>query len=272
MSESLRELEVLALDCQAGGSTPAYGDLLELGWASCTGAGLAGPVWSRWIAPRTDRPVSWAVRELTGWSEACLAQAIGEREAWAELRGETARFTARGAAPAGVPTVIHFARFELTFLRDVCERLDGGAPLPLDVVCLHTIAARLFPDLPRRNIRALAGYLGHSPANGRRAAGHVEATAFIWSAVLPLLEGAGVESWSALKEWLDAPAPATRPRNARRVYPLAAERRAALPDRPGVYRFLRRNGDVLYVGKATSLKKRVAGHFKGRGPVTERGL
>jgi DNA polymerase-3 subunit epsilon len=56
------------------------------------------------------------------------------------------------------------------------------------------------------------------------------------------------------------------------VYPLAAERRAALPEGPGVYRFLRRNGDVLYVGKATSLKKRVAGHFKARGPVTERGL
>lgn len=272
MSESLRELEVLALDCQAGGSTPAYGDMLELGWASCSAAGLAGPVRSCWIVPRTARPIPWAVRELTGWSEACVADAVDERQAWAELRGETARVSARGAAPAGVPTVIHFARFELAFLRDVCDRLDGGAQLPLDVVCLHAIAARLFPELPRRNIRALAGYLGHSPAHGRRSAGHVEATAFIWSAVLPLLEGAGVDSWSALKSWLAAPAPAPRPRHARRVYPLAAERRAALPDRPGVYRFLRRNGDVLYVGKATSLKKRVAGHFKSRGPVTERGL
>jgi hypothetical protein len=39
-----------------------------------------------------------------------------------------------------------------------------------------------------------------------------------------------------------------------------------------VYRFLRKNGDVVYVGKATSLKKRVASHFKSRGPATERGL
>jgi DNA polymerase-3 subunit epsilon len=39
-----------------------------------------------------------------------------------------------------------------------------------------------------------------------------------------------------------------------------------------VYRFLRKNGDVVYVGKAASLKKRVAGHFKSRGPATERGL
>src|SRR5882757_8850691 len=199
MHESLRELEVLALDCQASGSTPAYGDMLELGWATCTGAGLAGPVRSRWIVPRTLRPIPWPVRELTGWSEACVAQAVDERAAWAELCGETAQVAVRRAAPAGVPAVIHFARFERAFLRDVCDRLDGGAPLPFDIVCLHSIAARLFPDLPRRNIRALAGYLGHSPASGRRAAGHVEATAFIWSAVLPLLEGAGVDSWTALK-------------------------------------------------------------------------
>ena len=31
-----------------------------------------------------------------------------------------------------------------------------------------------------------------------------------------------------------------------------------------MYRFLRRNGDLLYVGKATSLKKRVTSHFIGR--------
>ncbi len=31
-----------------------------------------------------------------------------------------------------------------------------------------------------------------------------------------------------------------------------------------MYRFLRSNGDLLYVGKATSLKKRVTSHFVGR--------
>ncbi len=39
-----------------------------------------------------------------------------------------------------------------------------------------------------------------------------------------------------------------------------------------MYRFLRRSGDVLYVGKAASLRKRVAGHFAGRGAAGERGL
>jgi excinuclease ABC subunit C len=42
-----------------------------------------------------------------------------------------------------------------------------------------------------------------------------------------------------------------------------AEQRRALPDSPGVYQFLDEDGSVLYVGKARSIRKRVASHFSG---------
>jgi excinuclease ABC subunit C len=42
------------------------------------------------------------------------------------------------------------------------------------------------------------------------------------------------------------------------------EQRKALPDQPGVYLFRDKDGDVLYVGKAMSIRKRVAGHFSGK--------
>jgi DNA polymerase-3 subunit epsilon len=269
MGDSLRSIHALTLDCQASGASPAYGDLLELGWAVCGEVGLVGAVHSSWIVPRTERSIGRAVRELTGWTPSCVDEAVDEASAWIALRDTAARLV-EPATTRGVPTVIHYARFELPFLRDLHERLGDGGDFPFDVVCLHAVASRLFPDLPRRNIRALSGFLGHAPELMRRSAGHVEATAFIWQAVVPLLEGAGVSTWSALKAWLDEAPP--KPSRARRVYPLAAERRRALPDRPGVYRFLRKNGDVLYVGKATSLKRRVASHFKSSGPTTERGL
>jgi excinuclease ABC subunit C len=40
-----------------------------------------------------------------------------------------------------------------------------------------------------------------------------------------------------------------------------ADRRRELPDQPGVYLFRDAGGKVLYVGKATSIRKRVASHF-----------
>jgi excinuclease ABC subunit C len=40
-----------------------------------------------------------------------------------------------------------------------------------------------------------------------------------------------------------------------------AEQRRALPDQPGVYLFRDGNGRVIYVGKAKSVRKRVASHF-----------
>lgn len=268
MGSSLHDLEVLVIDCQASGATPAHGDLLELGWALCGQAGVVGEVRSHWVVPRTDRRVPGAVRKLTGWSEACLAEAVPEQQAWAALHDDALRLAARSSS-ARAPTLIHFARFELPFLRDLHARLGAGE-LPLDVRCLHTIATRLFPELPRRNIRALAGYLGHSAGLLRRAAGHVEATAFIWRALVPRLEQMGIGTWDQLGAWLEQPARIVR--RGPRVYPLDPERRRALPDRPGVYRFVRSNGDVLYVGKAASLKKRVAGHFRGGAQQTERGL
>src|SRR3954453_1046305 len=39
------------------------------------------------------------------------------------------------------------------------------------------------------------------------------------------------------------------------------EQRRALPDQPGVYLFRDRRGRVIYVGKAKSIRKRVASHF-----------
>jgi excinuclease ABC subunit C len=42
-----------------------------------------------------------------------------------------------------------------------------------------------------------------------------------------------------------------------------AQQRSSLPDSPGVYLFHGTGGEVLYVGKARSIRKRVASHFSG---------
>src|SRR5437762_2366459 len=116
----LGDLDVLVLDCQAGGATPAYGDLLEIGWARVTASGTPS-IHAHWIVPRTDRNVPRPIRELTGWSEEHIAESIPEVDAWRAVAAEAARMT-----PFPAPTVIHYARFELPFLRDLHARLGEG--------------------------------------------------------------------------------------------------------------------------------------------------
>ena len=177
-------------------------------------------------------------------------------EAWRRLRAAVAQ-----AEP--IPTAIHYARFELPFLREWSARFEPDVAFPLDAVCLHAIASRLYSELPRLSLRALAGYLGHSVALQRRALGHVEATAFVWQRLCGDLAVLGIETWEDLQRWLGQRGP-IRARPKKPTYPIDDRRFRSLPDQPGVYRFLRRNGDLLYVGKATSLKKRVTSHFIGR--------
>lgn len=157
--------------------------------------------------------------------------------------------------------VIHYARFEEPFLRALHARYGAG-DFPFELLCTHAIAQRLLPELPRRTLRALAGYFGAAVPPLRRSAGHVVATSLVWQHLVRLLaEREGIVRVAELRSWLARPA-----RRAPRCFALPRESRRALPTGPGVYRFLRTGGAVLYIGKAASLRTRVASHFHAHAP------
>ena len=255
-SEPLSQLETLVVDCQATAAAPR-GHLLEIGWARVLGTTITHAHASLIALPDGEQ-IPPVVARITGISEHMMRSAVDGRCAWGELTDQAASLTQQPA-----PTVIHFARFEQPFL----SNLAAGV-FPLDVVCTRDIARRLFPNLPRCSLRALSGYFGRAVGALRRSADHVEATAFVWQELVRLLEMQGVSTWGALHDWLARPVKPTRCR--RRVWPMPRDVRLSLPDAPGIYRMLRTDDSVLYVGKAASLHHRVNSYFRKQNGVPER--
>ncbi len=260
----LNDLQVLALDCQATGPNPGKGSLLEIGWID----GWAGldlksastAVQSHLIQMRPSETVPPVIQRLTGISdEAMAAAAVPGKTVWRCL-GESARvIAARNRADTCV-TLIHLARFETPFLRRMHAAHGCDVPFPLQIICTHQIALRLLPELPRRGIRAVAGYLGHCLPERKRSADHALATLAIWNGLVELLKVRhSISELDQLVRWLST---CPRPGRTRRMYPMNPTIRLALPDRPGIYRMRRSNADILYIGKAKSLKQRVNSYFR----------
>jgi len=263
MKTKLDDLIVLFLDCQATGANPENGAVIELGWArSCVHFDMditAKRIETYLIQLPEDRVIPRRVQSITGISLDDLVCGHPIQKVWKKLYS-LADDIARLNRMKKCPVIIHFSQYEKPFLHRLHQQFTPKRAFPFEIVCTHQISKRLFPNLPRKGIRAVAGFLGFSTGELRRCHDHVLATVFIWHEMLAVLkEKHNIVALGALQEWLSKP---VNQEPMKRVYPMESALRSSLPDRPGVYRMLRLNGDVLYVGKATSLKQRVRSYFQ----------
>ena len=259
----LESLPVLIFDCQATGPNPEKNFLLEAAWKVLdpdgeTALDITGSQ-SCLVKSPPDAEIPWRIERLTGIGVEQTACGVDEKEAWVRLMA-SADLVRRRVSGDLCPMVIHYARFEDPFLRYLHRSFSPDTPFPFDIYCTHEIALRLWPNLPRRGLRALSGFLGFAVDELRRSSHHVRATKQVWDqTVRELRRAANVRTGSDLRQWLSAKHDSKRNRY---VYPMEKEKRVSVPDRPGVYYMLRANGDILYVGKATSLKQRVNSYFQ----------
>ncbi len=241
----LTEMPLYFLDLQTTGSKPESGaHILEIAWSS-----LEGDIESALVQLPDEEKIPYRIQIITGIFNEDMSSAISLKEVF---DGIEARFS-------GLPCVIHFAQFEKPFLADAHEKL--GRPNPLNILCTHEIAKRLFPNLPTRGIKGLAGYFGFPSTDLKRSSQQVAATKVIWRGLVSALAEQNIQTYEELQQWLQVTPKAARTKY---EYPLPKEKRLSLPDQPGVYRMVSKWDEVLYVGKATSLKDRVNSYFRGQ--------
>ncbi len=149
--------------------------------------------------------------------------------------------------------VAHNARFDQRFL----ERqllLMHGRRLSEPPLCTAALARRLLEGRLRRvGLASLANFFGVPTQPCHRALPDAEATAEVLVHLIGLAQELGARRLSDLRA-LAAP-------RKRRVYDKRALARAA-PNRPGVYLFRDRCGNVLYVGRARDLRARLRSYFR----------
>ncbi|MCB9735202.1 MAG: hypothetical protein H6745_21670 [Deltaproteobacteria bacterium] len=265
----LVDAPVLVVDCQATGATPELGALIELAWCVFTPADPRPPaIRATLVALPEGQALPRRVASLTGIARAELERAPPAADAWRALAADAAALREPGAA--GVVAVAHVAHYEARFVADLRARHGADGDPALDLLCTHALARRLLPDLPRRTLRAVSGYFGCVLDEHKRSAAHVAATCAAWRGLARVLDAQGLASLDAVRAWV---AGSRAPGRRAPAYPLPAEARRALPRGPGVYRFFAAGDQLLYIGKATSLRQRVSSHYHVRpGPGRDRHL
>lgn len=250
VSDRIDDAVFLLIDCQTSGATPRHGPMIEASWVFIRGNAAILESRSFLIKPVAEFVLPKNISRLTGLSCQELQSGRLIEDVKATLDADMAQYQP-------VCAIAHFARFEQLFFNDL-YRVTG---FPLPFLCTHSLAKRMVADIPSYSIRALAAYFGHETAELKRSAHHAAATLAIWRGLCGLFSVKGWSTTEDLRACLSQPA--LRKGEVRQFF-LPREKRLGLPVLPGVYQFLSSQGEVLYVGKATSLRSRVNSYFRGR--------
>lgn len=158
----------------------------------------------------------------------------------------------------GAVLVAHNAGFDIGFLRAAAQRAQIGWPRP-PVLCTVKLARRVLTrdEAPSVKLSALARLFGASTTPTHRALDDARATVDVLHGLIERVGNQGIHTYADLRSYLPDVTPAQRRNRA------LADR---LPNRPGVYLFRGPSAEVLYVGTAVDLRRRVRQYFTGADP------
>ncbi|ORV05043.1 hypothetical protein AWB93_00525 [Mycobacterium bohemicum] len=254
---SLRETTFVVVDLETTGGRTKGADgvvpdaITEIGAVKVRGGAVLGE-FATLVDPRRNIPPQ--IVQLTGITTAMVRDAP-TIDAVLPMFLE---FAGLDRNPAGSVLVAHNAGFDVGFLRAAAQRCDVPWPRP-QVLCTVRLARRVLSreEAPSVRLAALARLFAVAAQPTHRALDDARATVEVLHALIERVGNQGVHTYADLRAYLPDVTPAQRRKR------VLAD---GLPRRPGVYLFRGPAGEVLYVGTAVDLRRRVNQYFNGADP------
>jgi DNA polymerase III subunit epsilon len=155
----------------------------------------------------------------------------------------------------GAVLVAHNARFDMGFLRAAADQCGIRWVRP-QTLCTVELARRVLSreEAPSVRLAALARLFAVANEPTHRALDDARATVEVLHALIERVGNQGIHSYAELRSYLPNVPPAQRRKR------VLAD---GLPRRPGIYLFHGPADEVLYVGTAIDLRRRVNQYFNG---------
>ncbi|MEA1903326.1 MAG: DEDD exonuclease domain-containing protein [Actinomycetota bacterium] len=241
LSTPLIDVTFCVLDLETTGGSPANCEITEIGAVKYRGGEALG-TFQTLVDPGLAIPPSITI--LTGITEAMVVDAPNIATAlptFLEFIGDSV-------------IVGHNVRFDMSFLNAAAIRYGYGR-IENKTVDTAALARRLVrPEVRNLRLQTLAAHFASPTKPNHRAFEDAKATAHVLHALLERVGSLGVTNLDDLLQL-----PTARGSAHYSKISLTQD----LPRKPGVYVFRDKNGNPLYVGKASNLRARVRQYFYG---------
>lgn len=267
----LDEIDFVVVDTETTGLRPGSHRVIEVAGVRVRGGEVVDSFQSL-LNPGVRIPMF--IAQFTGITQEMVAIAPASHEALPAFLS-----FAEGAIVVG-----HNVGFDLGFLNYEAQLL--GQSFPIDGLDTIPLARRFLPGLKRFKLDNVADHLRIATSQRHRALGDARVTAAVFLRLLDLAAQQGITTLGQLRRRLQLPVAwsgdITQTTTARQLELLRSDGKVAsanvttrptgtlflnpawkrdFPAQPGVYLMKDANGAVIYVGKAKSLKDRLASYY-----------
>jgi len=158
--------------------------------------------------------------------------------------------------------VAHNLSFDYNFLKNECASANLEMPAN-EAICTLKLAKKLYPHLPSKSLGNLIKTFKIKHRNVHRGLGDATATAKLFIKMhATLREDHDIETVSDLVRFQSLPSSISY----KIIKKKLADDYSGVPNDPGVYFFKNTKDEVIYIGKAKSLKQRVSNYFTNSTP------